>query len=53
VPNNPNVRVLRSQLPFQVVAGAPATQAVPANAGWAALLLCLLIGALALRRLAH
>lgn len=53
VPNNPNVRVLRSQLPFQVVAGAPAPQAVPANASWAVLLLSLMVGALALRRLAN
>jgi hypothetical protein len=53
VQNNPNVRVLRSQLPFQVVAGAPAPQAVPANAGWAVLVLCLLVGSLALRRLAQ
>jgi hypothetical protein len=53
VVNNPNARVLLSQLPFQVVAGAPAPQAVPANASWAVLLLGLLVGALAMRRLAH
>jgi hypothetical protein len=49
--NNPNVRVLRTQLPFQVVAGAP-PQGVPINASWALVLLSLLIGALAVRRLA-
>ena len=49
VNNSPN-RVLRSQFAFTVVAGQSEPRGVPALAPWALIILCISVGALAVRK---